>query len=51
MNERNALIIKLLASQILLVPLLLAAIIGLNLYWFPAILIPQTVKLILFFAG
>ncbi len=51
MKERNALIIKLLASHILLAPLLLAAIIGFNLYWFPAILITQTVLLILFFAG
>lgn len=51
MRERNIFIIKLITSHIFLVPILLAATFISSIPWFPAILIPQTVLVILFLAG
>lgn len=50
MNERNTFIIKLLASHLFLVPVILFAFFSFNIPWF-GVLIPQTILLILFFAG
>lgn len=51
MKERKGFIIKLLASHILLVPVLVIVILIFNIPFIPAILIPQTILVILFFAG
>ncbi|MCF8381874.1 MAG: M23 family metallopeptidase [Bacteroidales bacterium] len=51
MNERNIFSLKIAASHIFLVPVVLMIILIFNIPWFPAILIPQTMLVILFFAG
>ncbi len=51
MKERNIIIIKLLTSHILLVPMVLMAIFLFNFPLVPALLIAQTLLIILFFTG
>jgi hypothetical protein len=51
MKERNVVTIKLLTSHILLVPIVLTGILLFNIPWLPALLIAQTLLVILFFTG